>query len=154
MSPRAGPLWDRLSAAYAWSRTAPGGRFGGSCAPPAATAPSRSGEASSSSLPQDPIPAALRDALAEVNRPEERRVRQHWAVMAKDLIQTGLFILLMVVIQTYLPADPLIHNLTFYLSLAAVVRFTVQVIQWWMERIVITDKRVMRPPACSTTRSA
>ena len=102
----------------------------------------------------DPIPAALRDALAEVNRPEERRVRQHWAVMAKDLIQTGLFILLMVVIQTYLPADPLIHNLTFYLSLAAVVRFTVQVIQWWMERIVITDKRVMRPPACSTTRSA
>ena len=74
--------------------------------------------------------------------------------MAKDLIQTGLFILLMVVIQTYLPDDPLIHNLTFYLSLAAVVRFTVQVIQWWMERIVITDKRVMRPPACSTTRSA
>ena len=79
--------------------------------------------------------------------PTERRVirvRQHWAVLAKDLIQTGLFILLMVVIQTYLPPAPLIHNLTFYLSLAAVVRFTVQVIQWWIERIVITDKRVMR----------
>jgi uncharacterized membrane protein YdbT with pleckstrin-like domain len=78
--------------------------------------------------------------------PTERRVirvRQHWAVLAKDLIQTGLFILLMVVLQTYLPADPLIHNLTFYLSLAAVVRFTVQVILWWVERIVITDKRVM-----------
>ena len=79
--------------------------------------------------------------------PTERRVirvRQHWAVLAKDLIQTGLFIVLMVVIQTYLPDDPLIHNLTFYLSLAAVVRFSVQVIQWWIERIVITDKRVMR----------
>ena len=79
--------------------------------------------------------------------PTERRVirvRQHWAVMAKDLIQTGLFILLMVVIQTYLQPDPLIHNLTFYMSLAAVVRFTVQAIQWFAERIVITDKRVMR----------
>ena len=79
--------------------------------------------------------------------PTERRVirvRQHWAVMAKDLVLTGLFLLLMVVIQSYLPSSVLLDNLTFYLALAAVVRFTVKTILWWLERIVITDKRVMK----------
>ena len=78
--------------------------------------------------------------------PTERRVirvRQHWAVMANDLVLTGLFLLLMVVIQTYLPQSALVDNLTFYLSLAAVARFTVKTILWWIERIIITDKRVM-----------
>jgi uncharacterized membrane protein YdbT with pleckstrin-like domain len=78
--------------------------------------------------------------------PTERRVirvRMHWAVMANNLILTGLFLLLMIVAQSYLPESALVDNLTFYLALAAVVRFTVQTILWWIERIVITDKRVM-----------
>jgi uncharacterized membrane protein YdbT with pleckstrin-like domain len=78
--------------------------------------------------------------------PTERRVirvRMHWAVMAKDLILTGLFLLLMVVLQEYLPSSVVLDNLTFYLALAAVIRFTVKVILWWIERIIITDKRVM-----------
>jgi uncharacterized membrane protein YdbT with pleckstrin-like domain len=78
--------------------------------------------------------------------PTERRVirvRQHWAKMAKDLVLTGLFLLLMVALQTHLPAGVVVDNLTFYLALAAVVRFTVKTILWWIERIVITDKRVM-----------
>ena len=78
--------------------------------------------------------------------PTERRVirvRMHWAVMAKHLVQTGLFLLLMVVIQSYFPANTLIDNLTFYLALAAILRFTLKTIMWWIERIVITDKRVM-----------
>jgi uncharacterized membrane protein YdbT with pleckstrin-like domain len=78
--------------------------------------------------------------------PTERRVirvRQHWAVMAKDLVLTGLFLLLMVVLKTYLPSGAIVDNLTFYLALAAVLRFTLKVILWWIERIVITDKRVM-----------
>jgi uncharacterized membrane protein YdbT with pleckstrin-like domain len=78
--------------------------------------------------------------------PTERRVirvRQHWAVMAKDLVLTGLFLLLMVALKTYLPSGVILDNLTFYLALAAVLRFTLKVILWWIERIVITDKRVM-----------
>ena len=78
--------------------------------------------------------------------PTERRVirvRQHWATMAKDLVLTGLFLLVMVVLKTYLPSGAIIDNLTFYLALAAVLRFTLKVILWWIERIVITDKRVM-----------
>jgi uncharacterized membrane protein YdbT with pleckstrin-like domain len=78
--------------------------------------------------------------------PTERRVirvRMHWAVMANNLMLTGLFLLLMIVAQRYLPTSALVDNLTFYLALAAVLRFTVQTILWWIERIVITDKRVM-----------
>ena len=78
--------------------------------------------------------------------PTERRVirvRQHVAVMLKDILVTALFLLLMVVAQRHLPAGVLVDNLSFYLSLVAVVRFTVLVILWWIERIVITDKRVI-----------
>ena len=78
--------------------------------------------------------------------PTERRiirVRMHWAVMARHLVQTGLFLLLMVALQQYFGPGRLVDNLTFYLALTAVLRFTVITILWWIERIVITDKRVM-----------
>jgi len=71
------------------------------------------------------------------------RVRQHFAVMLKDILLTALFLLLMVLAQRHLTPSVLVDNLTFYLSLVAVLRFTVLVILWWIERIVITDKRVM-----------
>jgi membrane protein YdbS with pleckstrin-like domain len=84
--------------------------------------------------------------------PTERRVirvRQHWAVMAKHIWQTALFVLAMVVIETVLDgrmspgADIILDNVTFYLALVAVLRFTANTILWWIERIVVTDKRVM-----------
>ncbi|HEY4420237.1 MAG TPA: PH domain-containing protein [Pseudonocardia sp.] len=78
--------------------------------------------------------------------PTERRVirvRQHWAFMWKPVVQTALFLVAMVVLERFLPDSVLIDNLTFYLALVAVLRFTVLTILWWIERIVITDKRVM-----------
>jgi uncharacterized membrane protein YdbT with pleckstrin-like domain len=78
--------------------------------------------------------------------PTERRVirvRQHWAYMSKHVTQTALFLLVMVLAQRLLPHAVLIDNLTFYLALVAVLRFTILTILWWIERIVITDKRVM-----------
>lgn len=83
--------------------------------------------------------------------PTERRVirvRQHWAFMLVHLTQTALFVLALVLIERYTDSatgmtDFLIDNVTFYLALVAVLRFTVLTILWWIERIVITDKRVM-----------
>jgi uncharacterized membrane protein YdbT with pleckstrin-like domain len=78
--------------------------------------------------------------------PTERRVirvRQHWAVLWKELTLTALFVLAMVVVEEYLPNGVVADNLTFYLALVAVVRFTVLALLWWNERIVITDKRLM-----------
>ena len=84
--------------------------------------------------------------------PTERRVirvRQHWAVMAKHIWQTALFVVAMVVAESMLDgrvspgADIIVDNVTFYLALVAVLRFTANTILWWIERIVVTDKRVM-----------
>lgn len=84
--------------------------------------------------------------------PTERRVirvRQHWAIMAKHMLQTGLVLLVVMAVEQLLdgsvsPAvDVLVDNLAFYLGLVAVLRFTALTILWWIERIVITDKRVM-----------
>jgi uncharacterized membrane protein YdbT with pleckstrin-like domain len=78
--------------------------------------------------------------------PTERRVirvRQHFASVLNDVLKTALFLLLLVVAQNYLPASVLVDNIAFYLALVAVVRFSVLTILWWIERIVITDKRVM-----------
>jgi uncharacterized membrane protein YdbT with pleckstrin-like domain len=78
--------------------------------------------------------------------PTERRVirvRQHWAFMWKHVAQTALFLVAMVLLERFLPDSVLLDNLTFYLALVAVLRFTVLTILWWIERIVITDKRVM-----------
>ena len=79
--------------------------------------------------------------------PTERRVirvRQHWAVMMNHLTQTALFLLVLVVGQRLIPeSNVVVDNVAFYLGLVAVLRFTVLTILWWIERIVITDKRVM-----------
>ncbi len=78
--------------------------------------------------------------------PTERRVirvRQHWAYMSNHMFATALFLLVLVVVQRYLPGNVLLDNITFYLGLVGVLRFTVLTILWWIERIVITDKRVM-----------
>jgi uncharacterized membrane protein YdbT with pleckstrin-like domain len=83
--------------------------------------------------------------------PTERRVirvRQHWAVMINPLTQTALFLLVLVIGQSvlvrYVPEGNVVaDNVAFYLGLVAVLRFTVLTILWWIERIVITDKRVM-----------
>lgn len=78
--------------------------------------------------------------------PTERRVirvRQHWAYMTNHMTATALFLLALVIAQRYLPESVLFDNIAFYLALVAVVRFTILTLLWWIERIVITDKRVM-----------
>lgn len=78
--------------------------------------------------------------------PSERRVirvRQHWAVVVKDILETGLVLLAVVVLQSKLPASVLFDNLAFYIALIALMRLTIKVIEWYVERIVITNKRVM-----------
>src|SRR5436309_13379785 len=78
--------------------------------------------------------------------PTERRVirvRQHFASLLNDFLTTALFLLLAVVAQSYLPPSVLVDNLAFYLVLVALLRFTALAILWWIERIVITDKREM-----------
>lgn len=78
--------------------------------------------------------------------PTERRVirvRQHWALMFKHVASTAIVLVMVVVTERFFPDSVLVANVTFYLALVTVLRFTILTILWWIERIVITDKRVM-----------
>lgn len=78
--------------------------------------------------------------------PTERRVirvRKHWSVMLGHLTQTAIVLGILVALQRYLPSSMVVDNLTWYAGLVAVLRLTFFVAMWWVERIVITDKRVM-----------
>ncbi len=78
--------------------------------------------------------------------PTERRVirvRRHWAFVAKDIVQTALVLVVVVVAQRLLPASVLGDNIAFYVVLVTVLRFTIFTVMWWIERLVVTDKRVM-----------
>jgi uncharacterized membrane protein YdbT with pleckstrin-like domain len=78
--------------------------------------------------------------------PTERRVirvRQHGIVLFADVVQSALVLSALILIDTYAPHTMIIDNLTWYAGLVVVFRLSVLVALWWVERIVITDKRVM-----------
>ncbi len=87
--------------------------------------------------------------------PTERRVirlRQHWAVVVKDVFEAAVLVTLLVVAAEYLPHNVVLSNLTFYGALFVVLRFSYQIGLWWAERIVVTDKRIMLSQGFITSR--
>lgn len=82
--------------------------------------------------------------------PTERRVirlRRHWAVMVPYLAQT-LAVLVLAFLLSYLLGRSgtyvwLVQNVLWYMALFVLLRFTYHLIEWWVERIVVTDKRAM-----------
>lgn len=78
--------------------------------------------------------------------PNERRVirvRTHWVVMLSHMTQTALVLGLLYLADTSLDND-VVHTLAWYVAMVAVARLAIFVAEWWVERLVITDKRVMR----------
>ncbi|MDT7749900.1 MAG: hypothetical protein QOD96_3562, partial [Pseudonocardiales bacterium] len=78
--------------------------------------------------------------------PTERRilrVRGHWALLVKDILESALAMALLMAVDAYLPSSQVIDTLTWYAGLVVTLRLTILVLDWWIERIVITDKRVM-----------
>jgi uncharacterized membrane protein YdbT with pleckstrin-like domain len=75
------------------------------------------------------------------------RVRRHWAVLLKVLLQTvGIVIgafLLSRLISRVSDGLWLVQSLLWYLAVAAVLRFAWRVLEWWIELITVTDKRFM-----------
>lgn len=77
--------------------------------------------------------------------PSERRVirmRLHWVVLLQDFTQTALVLGVLVLIARQVDS-PVVHTLAWYIGLIAVLRLTLFVVEWWIERIVVTNKRVM-----------
>lgn len=77
--------------------------------------------------------------------PSERRVvrvRRHWACLAWDVFEAAALLAVAIMVSYLLPqAWWLAQNILWYAALFVVLRFAYTVLEWWVERIVVTDKR-------------
>lgn len=82
------------------------------------------------------------------------RVRRHWACLVWDLFEAMGLIIGVVMVSYLLPSDNAAQNLFWYAALFVLLRFTYQVLYWYVERIVVTDKRFMITTGIFTTQVA
>ena len=90
--------------------------------------------------------------------PSERRVirvRRHWAFVAWDVFEAMALLAVAVMISYLLPDGFwLVQNILWYAALIVVLRFAYVVVDWWVERIVVTDKRFMLTTGVFVTKVA
>jgi len=81
------------------------------------------------------------------------RVRLHWASLAWDLFEAVALLAVAVMISYLLPPSMwLLQNILWYAALFVVLRLAYVVLMWWVERIVVTDKRMMMTTGIITTK--
>ena len=78
--------------------------------------------------------------------PTERRVirfRRHWVVIVNEVVQATVLMVILMVAAALLPEGPVLSNLLWYGGLLVLIKAAYKVSEWWVEKVVITDKRVM-----------
>lgn len=81
------------------------------------------------------------------------RVRLHWAFLSWDIFEAVALLAVAVMVSYLLPSSMwLLQNVLWYAALFVVLRFAYLVLSWWVERIVVTDKRVMMTTGIITTK--
>jgi Bacterial PH domain len=77
--------------------------------------------------------------------PTERlviEVRRHWAILVIDTLQSiGLLLVGLFAVQLFSEGFP--RTLAIYFSVFVVVRWAWIIGDWWVEKLVVTDKRVL-----------
>lgn len=82
------------------------------------------------------------------------RVRRHWAYLLWDLFEAVGLLIGVVMVSYLLPDTSPAQNVFWYVGLAVLLRFTYQILDWFVERIVVTDKRFMITSGIFTTKVA
>lgn len=81
------------------------------------------------------------------------RIRRHWAVLLWDSFEAIALITVCVLVSYLLPpALWVVQNILWYVALLIVLRFAYQVMEWWVERLVVTDKRFIMTTGVWTTQ--
>lgn len=78
--------------------------------------------------------------------PTERRVirfRRHWVVIVNEVVQATVLMVILMIAAALLPEGPVLSNMLWYGGLLVLVKAAYKVSEWWVEKVVITDKRVM-----------
>ena len=81
------------------------------------------------------------------------RIRRHWAVLLWDTFEAAALLAVCVLVSYLLPPALYIgQNILWYVALIVVLRFAYQVMEWWVERLVVTDKRFVMTTGVFTTK--
>ena len=81
------------------------------------------------------------------------RIRRHWAVLLWDTFEAAALLAVCVLVSYLLPPALYIgQNILWYVALLVVLRFAYQVMEWWVERLVVTDKRFVMTTGVFTTK--
>ncbi|MBE1580176.1 PH domain-containing protein [Amycolatopsis roodepoortensis] len=81
------------------------------------------------------------------------RIRRHWAVLLWETFETAALLAVCVLISYLLPpAAWVIQNILWYAALLIILRFAYVVMEWWVERLVVTDKRFVMTTGVFTTK--
>ncbi|HWD02637.1 MAG TPA: PH domain-containing protein [Amycolatopsis sp.] len=81
------------------------------------------------------------------------RIRRHWAVLLWDTFEAAALLAVCVLVSYLLPPSLwVVQNILWYVALLVVLRFAYAVIQWWVERLVVTDKRFVLTKGVITTK--
>jgi uncharacterized membrane protein YdbT with pleckstrin-like domain len=72
------------------------------------------------------------------------RVRRHWAFVLRVMAETVGIVIAWALLSALVPDDIwLVEALLWYVVAAAVLRFAYKALEWWLEVIIVTDKRFM-----------
>ncbi len=81
------------------------------------------------------------------------RIRRHWAVLLWDTFEAVALLAICVLVSYLLPAAAwVIQNILWYAALLVILRFAYVVMEWWVERLVVTDKRFVMTTGVFTTK--
>jgi uncharacterized membrane protein YdbT with pleckstrin-like domain len=81
------------------------------------------------------------------------RVRRHWATLLWDTFEAFALLAIAVMVSYLLPPSAwVIQNVLWYFALIVVLRFVWQVMEWWVETIVVTDRRFIITGGIYATR--
>jgi uncharacterized membrane protein YdbT with pleckstrin-like domain len=81
------------------------------------------------------------------------RIRRHWAVLLWDIFQAAALLAICVLVSYLLPpALWVVQNVLWYAALLVVLHFAYKVMEWWVERLVVTDKRFVMTTGVFTTQ--
>lgn len=78
---------------------------------------------------------------------------RHWAVLLWETFETAALLAVCVLVSYLLPpAAWVIQNILWYAALLIILRFAYVVMEWWVERLVVTDKRFVMTTGVFTTK--
>ena len=78
--------------------------------------------------------------------PTERRVirfRRHWVSIVSEVVQAVVLMGVLGVAAYVLPDGAVLDNMLWYAALLVLIKACYKVAEWWVEKVVMTDKRVM-----------